>query len=184
MLERCVKKRISKALKSVERPDLMYYYMPVPGPYGGHTLDYIGWYRRTPFAIEAKAPGKNPTPRQQTVIDRLQKSGAAVFVIDGDISELTEFFKMLDSRSSKMLLTMQDKETNHFFTLNISIDPKDQPQKITDLSDKDKLALHSIVQREIGADIDIVTMLDLLRIHADPQGCVSITIMDYEIGRY
>ena len=65
--------------------------MPVPSGFGESTLDYMGCYKGYYFAIETKAPSKRPTPRQQTVITQMQQAGAAVFVIDGDLTELKQW---------------------------------------------------------------------------------------------
>lgn len=62
--------------------------MPVPSGFGESTLDYIGCYRGKYFAVETKAPGKKPTDRQNMIIDRMRKAGGAVFIIDGDLTEL------------------------------------------------------------------------------------------------
>jgi hypothetical protein len=85
-----VKKKVSDFLKSV---DNLYYFMPVPSGYGESTLDYLGCYRGKLFAIETKAPGKKPTSRQETTIRFIRAAGGKVFVIDGDITELTEWIK-------------------------------------------------------------------------------------------
>jgi hypothetical protein len=39
-------------------------------------------------AIETKAPGKSPTPRQLLTISAICEAGGTVFVIDGDLEEL------------------------------------------------------------------------------------------------
>lgn len=83
-----VKKTVSLLLKSV--PGL-FYTMPVPSGFGESTLDYIGCYRGKYFAIETKAPGKKPTDRQNMVIDKMRKAGGAVFIIDGDLTELKQW---------------------------------------------------------------------------------------------
>lgn len=62
--------------------------MPVPSGYGESTLDYIGCYRGRLFAIETKKPGGVPTNRQQQIIEAIKRAGGAVFVIDGDTTEL------------------------------------------------------------------------------------------------
>jgi hypothetical protein len=83
-----VKKTVSLLLKSV--PGL-FYTMPVPSGFGESTLDYIGCYRGKYFAIETKAPGKKPTDRQNMVIDKMRRAGGAVFIIDGDLTELKQW---------------------------------------------------------------------------------------------
>lgn len=83
-----VKKKVSDYLKSVSG---LYYFMPVPSGYGESTLDYIGCYRGRFFAIETKKPNGKPTSRQLQIISAMQRAGGDVFVIDGDITELTEW---------------------------------------------------------------------------------------------
>jgi hypothetical protein len=80
-----VKRAVSGLLKAT--PNL-YYHMPVPGGYGGTTLDYIGCHRGDFFAVETKKPGAKPTDRQKQIIASMERSGGTVFVIDGDITEL------------------------------------------------------------------------------------------------
>jgi hypothetical protein len=83
-----VKKTVSTLLKSV---DGLFYTMPVPSGFGESTLDYIGCYRGKYFAVETKAPGKKPTDRQQAIISKMRAAGGAVFVIDGDLTELKQW---------------------------------------------------------------------------------------------
>ena len=61
----------------------IYYHMPVPSGYGEPTLDFIGAFYGRFFAIEAKAPTKEPSERQVGTIERMRVGGAQVFVIDG-----------------------------------------------------------------------------------------------------
>ena len=83
-----VKKKVSDYLKSVSG---LYYFMPVPSGYGESTLDYIGCYRGRFFAIETKKQNCKPTSRQLQIISAIKRAGGAVFIIDGDITELTEW---------------------------------------------------------------------------------------------
>jgi len=69
----------------------MYYEMPVPGGYGKSGLDYFGCYKGKFFSVETKAPGKKPTERQQLTIAAITRAGGAVFVIDGDTTQLKEW---------------------------------------------------------------------------------------------
>jgi hypothetical protein len=55
---------------------------------GSPTLDCLGCYKGYAFAIETKAPGKKPTPRQQVTVAQMEATGCAVFVIDGSDSSL------------------------------------------------------------------------------------------------
>lgn len=74
-----VKRAISKLLSRYK----VYSYMPVPYGYGPTTLDYLGCIRGKFFAVEAKAPGKKPTPLQNNTIERIRAAGGVAFVIDG-----------------------------------------------------------------------------------------------------
>ena len=62
----------------------------VPTGYGAPSLDFFG-SALTPgglgrsFAIEAKRPRKVPTPRQEATMERMQRGGVTVFVINDDI---------------------------------------------------------------------------------------------------
>lgn len=83
-----VKKTVSTLLKSITG---LFYTMPVPSGFGESTLDYIGCYRGKYFAVETKAPGKKPTDRQEAIIKKMRDAGGAVFVIDGDLTELKQW---------------------------------------------------------------------------------------------
>lgn len=61
----------------------MYYYMPVPYGYGNQTVDFLGCHKGRFFAIEAKAPGKEPTPRQERTLNQVFLARGAVFTVDG-----------------------------------------------------------------------------------------------------
>lgn len=60
-----------------------YYHMPVQNGMGEPTLDFVCCAKGRFFAIEAKALGKLPTPRQEVTISKMKASGAHVFVVDG-----------------------------------------------------------------------------------------------------
>lgn len=76
-----VKAAIRATLRRYE-PDV-WTYMPVPGGYGRTALDYIGACCGMAFSIEAKRKGARPTPRQEMVIDQMERADMRVFVIDG-----------------------------------------------------------------------------------------------------
>ena len=76
-------KHLIKKVLDPRKPDL-YYDMPVPTGFGKSMLDFVGCYYGRYFAIEAKAPGKQPTERQEGTRDDMLKAGGAVFVIDGE----------------------------------------------------------------------------------------------------
>lgn len=71
-----------------------YYHMPVQNGMGSPTLDFIccvpvkitqemvGQTIGAYLAIETKAPGKKPTPRQEQTIAEITAAGGKVLVID------------------------------------------------------------------------------------------------------
>jgi hypothetical protein len=72
-----VKDRIKRLLKSYG----CYQFWPVQTGYGAPTLDCIACFEGHFIGIEAKAPGKRPTPRQCLTMNDMNKAGAKVFVI-------------------------------------------------------------------------------------------------------
>lgn len=81
--EGTTKKKIKSVLDKYE--GCIYYRMHVPSGYGRPTLDYDGAINGRAFAIEAKAPGEKPSPRQLGTIEDMERGGITVFVVDGDI---------------------------------------------------------------------------------------------------
>lgn len=75
--------KVKDAIKRVLKESEAYYHMPVQNGMGKPSLDFVGCYYGLYFAIEAKAPGKKPTERQQETIQMITKAGGIVFVIDG-----------------------------------------------------------------------------------------------------
>lgn len=59
-------------------------FWPVQNGMGSPSLDCLVCYRGLLIAIETKAPGKRPTPRQETTIAEYRAAGAIVLVIDGE----------------------------------------------------------------------------------------------------
>lgn len=96
--ESLTKRKINAILKKHE--DGIYYYMPVPAGYGKQTVDYLGCFRGHFFAIEAKAPGKKPTPRQEGVLDHVRAAGGRTFEIDGTEKGLRDLEAWLDHIAS------------------------------------------------------------------------------------
>ncbi len=76
-----VKRKVSALLKQY---DCLFYTMPVPSGFGESTLDYIGCHYGRFFAIETKAAGKKPTPRQDGIIEQIRAAGGKAFVVAGD----------------------------------------------------------------------------------------------------
>lgn len=77
-----VKKAINKVLDKYKGK--VYKFMPVPGGFGPSSLDYILCVGGSFLAIEAKAPGKKPTPRQNAIIGAITRAGGTVFLIDSE----------------------------------------------------------------------------------------------------
>ena len=81
-----VKEQVKKLLKEAGA----YYHMPVQNGMGAPTLDIVGCHQGNFFAVETKAPGKKPTPRQEQTIADMRRARAAVFVVDGSDRSLAE----------------------------------------------------------------------------------------------
>lgn len=70
----------------------VYYLKPVQNGMGAPGLDYHGVHRGLGFAIETKAPGKHPTPRQINTAKAIHAAGGTVFLIDSvDLTELSNW---------------------------------------------------------------------------------------------
>jgi hypothetical protein len=70
---------------------------PVQNGMGSPTLDCIVCCRGYYVAIETKAPGKHPTPRQELTIEHIKAAGGLVFVISNDreVDQCRQALKML-----------------------------------------------------------------------------------------
>ncbi len=78
-----VKALIDRVLK--EQHDT-YYHKPVQNGMGAPTLDYVGCSAGRYFVVEAKAPGKLPTARQNDTMAKVVAAGGVAFVVDGEES--------------------------------------------------------------------------------------------------
>ena len=74
--------RVKRLVKAHLREAGAYAFWPVQTGMGSRTLDCLGCHKRRAFAIETKAPGNKPTEQQLWLIQQMQLSGMAVFVID------------------------------------------------------------------------------------------------------
>lgn len=79
--------RTKASIKKVLSVAKAYYHCPVQNGMGKPSLDFIVCHNGRFAAIEAKAPGKHPTPRQEGTIHEINSAKGAVFVIDGDECE-------------------------------------------------------------------------------------------------
>jgi hypothetical protein len=64
----------------------LYEWWPVPGGFGSSSLDCIIGYRGCMIAVETKAPGEKPTPRQNFTIAQIKGAGCISFVVDSEQS--------------------------------------------------------------------------------------------------
>jgi hypothetical protein len=71
------KEQVKKLLKAHGA----YYHMPVMNGMGAPTLDFICCHNGRFFAVETKAPGKKPTPRQEQTMTEIAFAGGYVFVV-------------------------------------------------------------------------------------------------------
>lgn len=75
--------KVKRAIRKVlDKYKSAYVFMSVPSGYGKSTLDYLICCHGRFIAIEAKAPGKKPTPRQKKIIGEIERAGGDVLVID------------------------------------------------------------------------------------------------------
>lgn len=71
-----------------------WYFMPVSSGHGVSGIpDFLGQHRGRFFGIETKAPGRKPSGFQALQIAAIRASGGAMFVIDGDLTELESWLK-------------------------------------------------------------------------------------------
>lgn len=89
--------KVKKEIKQILKDAGAYFFMPVQNGMGAPSLDFLCVHRGYSLAIEAKAPGKKPTPRQETTIAQMQAAGCKVFVIDG--TDYSELILWLESRN-------------------------------------------------------------------------------------
>jgi hypothetical protein len=78
-----VKAKVKRRLKA-EFGSKCWSFMPVQTGYGAPALDYLICIDSLFVAIETKAPGKKPTPLQETTIATIREAGGLVFVVEGD----------------------------------------------------------------------------------------------------
>lgn len=68
----------------------LYAYWPVPSGYGRTSVDVLGCYRGSFFAVETKPEGKKPTLRQTGELQAMERSMGKTFVIIGMDSPVFE----------------------------------------------------------------------------------------------
>lgn len=78
-----VKSKVKKVFEPFYANGSLYGEWPVPSGFGKSGLDYHGCSQGRYFAVEVKAPRKEPTERQLRCIAQIERAGGKVFVIDG-----------------------------------------------------------------------------------------------------
>ena len=73
--------KVKAQIKKVLEKHGAYYHMPVQNGMGAPTLDFIGCCNGRYIAVEAKAPGKKPTERQEVTMGKIRASGGTCFVV-------------------------------------------------------------------------------------------------------
>ena len=89
--EHRVKAIVNRALAALPR---RYSFMPVQNGMGAPGLDYYCCIKGRFVAIETKAPGKRPTPRQVRTIMAIENAGGTVFVVH-DKAEVDKMIALL-----------------------------------------------------------------------------------------
>lgn len=77
--------KVKKEVKAMLTAYGAFHHWPVLTGYGEPMLDCNGCHRGRYFAIETKAPGKQLSPRQELIVEKIEAAGGKVFVI-GDES--------------------------------------------------------------------------------------------------
>ena len=85
-------KKVKDAIKKLLVAHGCYYFMPVQSGYGSAALDFICCIRGRFFSIEAKAPGKHPSPRQELIISNINEAGGTTFVIGESYAHTAKAF--------------------------------------------------------------------------------------------
>ena len=78
-----IKAKVKAALKTLP---VSFQHWPVQSGMGAPILDCIACINGRYIAIETKAPGKRPTPRQHMLIEQIEQAGGQTFVVDDDLS--------------------------------------------------------------------------------------------------
>lgn len=94
-----VKAEVKKLLKRYG----VYWHCPVQNGMGSPSLDFVCCADSYYLAIETKAPGKKPTPRQENTMLDIRKAGGFAVVVDGDeaLKNLTELLEKLCGGKTK-----------------------------------------------------------------------------------
>lgn len=88
-----VKQQIKKILDAYD----VYYFMPHGGMFGNIGVpDFVACYHGWFLAIEAKAKGNKPSPRQEKHLQAINNHGGRGLVIDeNNLDSLTKLLKLI-----------------------------------------------------------------------------------------
>lgn len=75
--------KVKDKVKALLKKHNVYWHMPVQNGMGSPSLDFICCANGLYLAIETKAPGGKPTPRQVITMHSIKEAGGTVMVIDG-----------------------------------------------------------------------------------------------------
>lgn len=89
--------KIKAKVKALLKQYGAYYHMPVQNGMGEPTLDFVACLRGYYIAVETKAPGKKPTPRQLVTMEQMRAAGAFVFLVscEAELTVLGAFLALL-----------------------------------------------------------------------------------------
>lgn len=93
--------KVKEQVKKLLRKHGVYWHCPVQNGMGSPSLDFICCAWGHYLAIETKAPGKEPTPRQWNTIEAIEKSGGTVIVIDS-VENCANLVAWLTSKQPKV----------------------------------------------------------------------------------
>ena len=90
--ESLVKAKVKAALKTLPA---VFQHWPVMNGMGAPILDCIACVNGRYIAIECKAKGKHPTPRQHMLIQQILEAGGRAFVVDDEqsLNEVMDWIK-------------------------------------------------------------------------------------------
>ena len=105
-----IKGRIKRVLNKYQ----VYSHMPVQNGMGSPTLDYVCCWRGLYIGIEAKAPGKKPTPRQEKTMSKIRAAGGFAFVVSNDetLNLMEKFFITMGKIMDRQLANKISKLEN------------------------------------------------------------------------
>lgn len=84
----------------LDKYEVCFYNMPVPGGYGSSLHDFVGCINGRFFSIEAKAGRNKMTDRQTLIAANMVKANAKVFLVNDDPETFEALKRYLDEASN------------------------------------------------------------------------------------